>query len=350
MKFALKNIYFVLFFFSALYISGCYLPNNSPLQQNLPSQPNNNGFQQNPPNNNGFQQSQPNNNGRQPDPPRAFRDLNEDRDRDNRLESARRRRGSACEDQRSSHECYRQCQLIYRNNEDRNECRELDPESIESIYEVYNTIESGRNFQDINLEHFEWLLEVSIAGIDVIIREYSRSDAEEFLIWIAENNGAAKIMRDEDDDFRRLGELLSSIIAFDRNNVERPFIRQISSDSLFDYALYAENQEALDYFLDYILMTDSACNDKTSKRCLTVICSVGRATRVRNRDLFLASFVFEDFIEDIIRNNINIYNSQNNQNGWRDGRIRAPSDLDNSWADQVWNITTLGQAPVCGGL
>jgi len=276
---------------------------------------------------------------------------NDDRD----LPEPDRRRDSSCESERSSHSCHRLCRTMY--SRDRDECLEEEPDTIEDLYEVYQDLEGARNLDSIDLELFEDFLDVSITSLTSIIRDYNRNDAEDMLIWIAEDNEVAELIRAEDDDFRILNDLLSLMIRFDNTRLEVPFKRRIDGrDTLMDYALSSGNAEALDYFLEYIFAGDRDCrNDRIHVDCLTVICEIGRGSVVeRDRDYYFDSSVFEEFILEIIDDSINgVSGASTNDAEWvkgsGDGKIDDISDLDYTWAGTVWAPDD-GELSVCGGL
>ena len=278
-----------------------------------------------------------------------------DPDRDSTL--SRAKKGDSCEYEKSSHECYDLCKKMYKRSDDRKECLELTPDNIETIYEVFKALESGRlsHLEGIDVEPFDWFINVSIAGFDFLIRrEYKRSEAEDVLIWISENEEVAEVMRDEDDDFETLEELLSLVDRFELETVEEPFIKLIDRHTLLEYAINAGNDIAIDYFLDYFFQTHRSCrnNKKITIACLTVICKIGASIDERDRENIFDSSIFADFIEDIIKEKINGADSASGEKwikGTGDKKIDSLNDLDDSWADNVWDPDN-GKRPLCGGL
>ena len=337
MKFQIKTTGFLIIYLGLFFIMSCYVPPNAvnpgqtPISgqtQTLPSQAGNTAIA-----------------GQVPvqtpvltptrEPSRASDDRDRARTRD-------RRRDESCESERESHECYDLCKEIY--TKDRDECLEEDPDIIEKIYDVYKDIEKSNDFNKIDLNDFKQYIDVSTSSLLSIIRDYSRGEAEDMLVWIAENNKVAEILSGEDEDFRILDDLLSTITSFDSREVQEPFIRDIDRDTLMDYALQAGNDEALDYFLEYVFRTSRSCDKKLSTGCLEVICLIGRGSVDRDRDYYLDSPVFEDFMSDIIKEKINsttrtVINTPENADGWDygTGAIDSVSDLGDSWANKDEN-------------
>ena len=280
---------------------------------------------------------------------------NTDNDRDEVLNNANR--GEACEDQRYSHNCYKLCKEMYRRSDDNEECLELDIDNVEEIYDVYSDLKDGgfRKLENIDPEHFELFLNVSIASFDTIIRkEYKRSEGRDLLIWIAENEDIAEIMYDEDDDFRRLGDLLFLVQRFTPETLDKPLSFDIENrQNLFEYAIATGNTPAMDYFLDYILKTHSSCKKTKiyTAGCLTVVCKIGFSVDERDRGQFIYySNSFVDFIERIIKDGINRGNSAPKwSKGSGENQIDSINDLDDTWAGKTWNPSN-DKKPICGGL
>ena len=277
----------------------------------------------------------------------------EDPDRDSTL--SRAKKGDSCEDEKSNHECYDLCRTMYRRADDKEECAELTPENVEAVYDVWTALETGRlsNLEGIDEEHLDWFVNVSIAGFDSLIREYKRSEAEDVLIWIAENEAVAEVMRDEDDDFETLEELLSLVDRFELETVENPFIEEIDRRTLFEYAINTGNDTAMDYFLDYFLQTHKSCRrDNVVLPCLTVVCKIGAAIDERDRENLFNSNIFSDFVEDIIKDEINGASSASGEKwikGTGENKIDSINDLDDSWASSEWDPENASK-PICGGL
>ena len=278
-----------------------------------------------------------------------------DDDPDRRATLNRLKNGDSCENEREGDECYDLCRSMYKRKPDQEECAELTPDNIEAMHEMWQDLETGRlnNLENIEAEHFDWFLKVSIAGFDSLIRGYKRSEAEEVLVWIAENDDIAEVMRDEDDDFETLEELLSLVERYELDSVEEPFIAQIDRKNLFEYAIGTGNDLAMDYFFDYFFQTHKSCwkDNEISVPCLTVVCTIGASIDERDRESLFDSYIFADFVGDIIKDTINGSTSSSGEKwikGTGDQKIDNINDLDNSWADAEWDPANASK-PICGG-
>lgn len=275
------------------------------------------------------------------------RRIREDGDRDEVLRrSGDRRRGDICEDEDRDHECKDQCRDMFRRINDREDCEELTVQQIDKLLDVHKALEDAddRDLRDIDLEDLEVYLNVSIAGFDSLVRRYKSSEAKDVLIWIANNEDVTDTFEDEDDDYRILESLLKVISSFSDSELERPFTRDIYRGTLFEVAIDARNESAMDWFLNYIFYTDGACNDdeEVSSACFTVICKIGDGFEDEDflRD-WLEFGIFEDYIDDIIKGEVNAGSDPK----WDASDIDDSRDLyEGSYEDQTW-VTTL-----CGGL
>ena len=329
-----------------------YPPNGNPNYNPNPNQYNPNQYNPNQYNPNQYNPNTVNLNSR--DDSEYTRRATTDIDREDTLDRAKRK-GDSCEDERSGHECYSLCKKMYKRVDDKEECWELTPDSIEDMYDVWTALERGRlsDLEEIDPEHLDLFINLSIAGFDSVIRDYKRSEAEDVLVWIAENEEVAEVMRDEDYDFETLEELLSLVDRFELDTVEDPFIEYIDRKTLFEYAISAGNDTAMDYFLDYFFQTHKKCRaNSITVACLTVICSIGSAIDERDREDLFDSNIFSDFMEDIIKGTINGDTSSSGEKwikGTGDSKIDSINDLDDSWANSEWDPENISK-PICGGL
>ena len=278
-----------------------------------------------------------------------FRSNNNNDNRDSDRYSSRR---DSCSEEKKTHSCYELCREMY--TRDRDKCERETPDEIEALYDVYKDIEKI-DFKRIDLDNFKNYLNASTSGLESILRDYKRSDAEEMLVWIAENSDVADIVESADDKFRILNDLLSTMVRFDSSTVDEPFTREINTrgDTLMDYALSFKNTEALNYFFEYVLWASIHCNNNNnvSVDCLTVICLIGKGSDERDRSYYFDSHVFERFMEDIIKEGTNASDKVEGNKwvkGSGDEKIDRFNDLNSSWAGENWNPPR--QKPVCGGL
>ena len=235
-------------------------------------------------------------------------------------DSRNRLRGGFCENEDKNHECKSRCREMYRRKGDREECEELTVTQIEKLIDVHQVLEEADtdHLERIDFEDLKVYLNVSIAGFDNVIRDYRRNDAKEVLIWIAKDEEAAELLRDEDDDYKTLESLLKQITSFSNTEIEEPFSKELDSrdGTIFEMAMRSGNDAAIEWFLDYIFSTDRACvgnNGDVSEACFTVICEIGEEFNDKDYRVDWMDFpTFENYIDDIIDKGVNRHGGENN--------------------------------------
>ena len=257
---------------------------------------------------------------------------------DPKREEMFRRERDRCRDESDNHQCKRDCKLIYKRSADRKDCERLSEDTIEDILAVHEDLEDA-DPGDIDLEHFENYLKVSINGLIQLIASYRKPDAKNLLDWIASDPEVAEIFEGYDDDFRVLSYLLETLKDFDASNTKlyKPFIEDIHGSTLFEIGIDYGNEIALDWFLEFIFETKGGCDPGSGSNkndCFKTICTIGKGfDRPKRRPNWLdESDSFEDYIEDIIENDVlgnsSPTGSSGNDKCWNTSSISTISDLD----------------------
>ena len=223
--------------------------------------------------------------------------------RDVLADSRKRFSGKACEEEDRDHDCKDQCRDIYTNRGDRDDCEDLSVmqiERLERLHELLEKPDADDLEDDVDSEDFDVYLNVSIAALDKLVGKYSSRKAEEFLIWMIDNERIAEIFEDEDDDHETLEALLKNLDSWSGDDeIYKPFIEKIGRDTLMDMAV--SNEEVASWFQDFINEENKDCEeDETDLECWTVYCKIGKAMDDDYRDDWLDFEDFEDYVNDII--------------------------------------------------
>ena len=304
-----------------------------------------------PPNSTGYNHSTGYQTNNYPPLPRDEQDYNnriaKDPNRAAVLKNSRDRLdGNSCENEDTNHECRSLCKEMYRRKYDREECEELSVVQIEKLLDVHKKLKEADidDLERIDFEDLKVYLNVSIAGFDNLIRDYKRNDAKEVLTWIAEDEEAAELLREEDDDYKTLEELLKQISSFSDTEIEEPFSKELNSrdGTLFEMAMHFDNDPAIEWFLDYIFSTDRACtgnNRKVSAACFTVICEIGKEFNDQDYRVDWLDFpAFENYIDDIIDKEVNRHTATGGTNNNCDKDVWTHCDR------EKWDGTTEDKA------
>ena len=228
--------------------------------------------------------------------------LDENR-RDVLADSRKRFSGKACEEEDRDHDCKDQCRDIYTNRGDRDDCEELSVMQIERLERLYELLEKpdAEDLEDeVEPEDFDVYLNVSIAALDKLVGKYSSRKAEEFLIWMIDNEKIAKVFKDEDKDHGTLEALLKNLDSWSKDDeIYKPFIENLGRDTLMDIAV--SNEEVADWFQDFINEENSDCEkDETDLECWTVYCKIGEKMDDDYRGDWLGFKDFKTYVNDII--------------------------------------------------
>jgi len=270
-----------------------------------------------------------------------------DKDRDDVIKDTRKRySGDTCEDLsgRAQDDCEDICKEIYPNSKTRRECEELEVRLIEDLEQIYEILKDADDddLPNIDTELFDAYLNIDIAGLDDLIDDYSKKDAENFLFWLIDNEDIAEIFRDEDDDYETLENVFEQLdSSYSSSAVWNVFSKDIDGEDLIELIL-STSDEVVEWFMDFINETDSNCSDTETKACFHVYCRIGDILSNDDADDWLRYEEFEEYIEDIIDEKINATNGTGNnvgQNGWTygdaDNQIEELNDLEGNWVEEL---------------
>ena len=275
---------------------------------------------------------------------------NGDDDRDQSFVKSRdRRKGKICEDvleKNRDHKCKEQCRDIYRRG-DREDCEKLTVTQIDSLAELHEILEEADDddLKTIDADDFDVYLNVSIEAFEGLAGKYSSKDAKEVLNWIAMEEKIAEVLSDEDSDQEVLKRLLESAtdLSVASDDKDEFFTENIEKgDNLIAISLLNNNEEALNWFQEFII-EDSECEDEEAAiGCFTFFCKIGAdLDHDRNddyhRDDWLEYEDFKDYIEEIISEGTNGA-SDPDTNEWDTDDIEKLKHVDD------WVID------LCGGL
>ena len=224
--------------------------------------------------------------------------------------------GKTCSTENKTHPCRKQCEKVFDSRIDERDCLNLTVKQIESIKNVFDTIETSRerDLEDLSMDSFELFMNFSIKPMEDIITRFQRkrntTRAENFITWLIENEDMALIFEDADSKNKTFNNLLKAVIDFDIKYTEQvhlPFSKKIKdSNTLMDLVIEDKNYNGfiLKWFMGFI--EDSPdCDDDISEDCLTIYCTIADNMNRSNKEDLLRSRDFEAYIDDIIEERIN---------------------------------------------
>ena len=274
--------------------------------------------------------------------------IERDPDRDDVISrtTSRHSNDDFCEDleRRSSarDKCEEACDKIYkRDSTGRRECKELKVGAIEELKELYELLEEGDEdaLSSIEPSLFDEYVNVSIGGLEELVKDYSNSEAEDFLVWLLTDDDIAEILKKEDDDFVILDAIFKELGPSDYspNNlgtVKRLYREKLDGDEFIELVVDASD-EVFEWFLfRYFEEKNQACkDDKESRGCFEIYCHIGDILGSDSDDL-LRNEDFEDYIEDIIDAKTNA-TSNGGKYRWNSSKIDELDDLDDHWVKEL---------------
>ena len=248
-----------------------------------------------------------------------------DTDRESVIErTAKKFKGNLCKDEDSNHNCYKYCQQMYRINDDEQDCiNKLTTGQVNAIYEVYKVLKNPDEdkLKDIDVDAFNLFLNLSIAGLDDLIDDYTRRDASRVLGWIIDNEKIARVFIKEDKKYASFLKLLKELSSrtITASNFHVPFTLSVGGSVLMTLVI-EQDDFVIDWVHDFINEKNTHCKkSRETKACFTVYCKIGKSMSAKARKNWLKSDKLENYIRDIINEKINSRQgtgSERNTRGW----------------------------------
>ena len=248
-----------------------------------------------------------------------------DTDRESVIErTAKKFKGNLCKDEDSNHNCYKYCQQMYRINDDEQDCiNKLTTGQVNAIYEVYKVLKNPDEdkLKDIDVDAFNLFLNLSIAGLDDLIDDYTRRDASRVLGWIIDNEKIARVFIKEDKKYVSFLNLLKELSnrTITASNFHVPFTLSVG-DSVLMTLVIEQDDFVIDWVHDFINEKNTHCEKNTeTKACFAVYCKIGKSMSAKARKNWLKSDKLGNYIRDIINEKINSRQgtgSERNTSGW----------------------------------
>ena len=248
-----------------------------------------------------------------------------DTDRESVIErTAKKFKGNLCKDEDSNHNCYKYCQQMYRINDDEQDCiNKLTTGQVNAIYEVYKVLKNPDEdkLKDIDVDAFNLFLNLSIAGLDDLIDDYTRRDASRVLGWIIDNEKIARVFIKEDKKYASFLKLLKELSSrtITASNFHVPFTLSVGGSVLMTLVI-EQDDFVIDWVHDFINEKNTHCKkSRETKACFTVYCKIGKSMSAKARKNWLKSDKLENYIRDIINEKINSRQgtgSERNTSGW----------------------------------
>ena len=260
--------------------------------------------------------------------------------------------GSTCDelDRKDSDKrtCEKQCDDMYQTRTARKDCEELEVSLIEDLFDLFEILEEADDLDELKVldySLFDVYLNVSISGLVKIADRYSENEAEDFLLWVLENELVLDIFRKEDKEH----DIFESILAkfdsqYNTANLNTTFTKKLKGSELMQIAIQNEESSMHAWFLDFINEKNEACDDDTeTKDCFQIYCRIGDELDKDDKGDWSEFPEFEDYLKEIISDKVNSKHADSsdgekyNRTGWSYGRhgIEDLGDLSDDWVNDL---------------
>lgn len=230
-----------------------------------------------------------------------------------RLSSRRRSRRVNCRDIgnescEGNANCEDACDDIFSKNTSKNKCIDLNVELVEDFYEIFAIMEDGDDFESINPDSLNCLLNVSETEFSREVGRLGHSDSESFLEALALNEDLTDVLKSEDNILSKLLNNLGSA-----GDLEALGEKIEGSSHFIDLIVENENEEAWKWVIEFIseeCRTSPYCqaqgdnaNNLWAKE-LVFFCKIYEGSHSKVDELLDSTFFSERYsndIEDIIQ-------------------------------------------------
>ena len=207
-------------------------------------------------------------------------------------------------------DCLAICDDIFSKSKDRAKCEGLKPEVVEDFENILAIMDDGEDFESIDYENLDCFLKISDKKFSKAAGDLKKTEAKDFLLAIAENEGLAEVLGNRDNTYKILKSLLKEAdkSAYGNHPLKALGV-SIDGDSLIDLvAVENENEDAWYYIKNYIseeCETGDYCkpryraNDGDAKE-LVVFCRIYHGEGPTDIKELVDSQFFEDAYGDFV--------------------------------------------------
>ena len=302
---------------------------------------------------------------------RTEKDYDDRKKRKSRIKVINRNRlnynGPTCENTSGSlqDDCEEICRDIYKRRDDREDCQKLEVDLIDDLEEMYEILEDAKDsgngaLNEIDSNLFETYINISIASLDRVVKEYSISKAENFIYWLIKDETIGEIFRNEDDKHNTLEEVLKQLdkdnYSNDTGEIHKIFYKSIEGGNTLMELIAGSSNEVVEWFMDFINEKNAECKeDPKTRLCFVgVYCQIGKELDEDGKNDWLSNKSFEDYLKRIIGKKVNSRDatkdtdngnsndeSRFNPEGWQEDDFDdGTDDLSIDW------VKDLCQAPI----
>ena len=256
-------------------------------------------------------------------------------------------------DHNIAHKCNKMCEDIYKEQNHREQCRNLPVGQIEKMLDIHDVLEDpdDRDLKFIYLKYsddFKAYLDISFLPFYSFIPNYTKRETEEVLVWMLDYPAIIKLIGDVDTELSIIKRLFQKYIkGFDPNiSIHRLFTQDVVSSYNFMEAIIDEDDyETLDWSYNHIITKSETCSGgkEISLECFTTFCEIGKDIDKESREEWLyLSELFITYISEIIKAQINGTASPDT-NQWDTNNIKDVDDVTDFYEGLCGNLGTANE-------
>ncbi|MCY4512363.1 MAG: hypothetical protein OXB86_01595, partial [Bdellovibrionales bacterium] len=161
-------------------------------------------------------------------------------------------------------DCQKICQDIFQGRKAKEACKEFSISAVEDMNQVFKVLEKPEinKLEALNFQVLELMLDISSEPLETAASRMNPTEKKRFLVWLAEDFTAARLISEADSDFKVMDRLLGTTQATIVSEVKRSID---SGDNFVEIALAFENAVALEWLHNFF---GNQCDGRDYERCI----------------------------------------------------------------------------------
>lgn len=165
---------------------------------------------------------------------------------------------------KENNKCKKICDDIFSIRSDKKDCYELSKELVYDFRDIIKATEKGSidTLDEIGSESLECMLDIDERAFAKAIKDMNKKETKKFALFILDNDEFSKVLKDEDNDFNILKQILHGLSG--TNDLRRALSYEIKEDKGFLWLSAEKSEDAWEWLDDYV---DKKCDEGDSLDC-----------------------------------------------------------------------------------
>ena len=233
------------------------------------------------------------------------------------------RTGECAEDK----DCREMCDDIFQSRKPKEECEEFSISAVEEMNEIFEVLEKPTlsDLESLNFGVLEMMIDISPKPVETTVSRMNPTEKKKFLVWLAEDSEAAKLISGADDDFKIMDELFGTTNTAIVSELKRSID---SGDTFVEIALEEENETAVEWLHEFF---GNKCNSRDYEQCIFKDYYCGIYTSFSPSQHTDEKYFDYDFFIDALDEVLESHRPSSPPHWWDEGI--DSDDLNDSWTD-----------------